>query len=231
MFAAKKLVLPKLSPCMYGWRYCALGSIYWNTMCCVLTTIICCIMVPYFRHSQCLWVIWAAVLSGDVVLFSTISLAKCSEAPHHCFCKLVQPQQQGEMNLNFGLPSPAWEERQYLDLCWAWEELCLQTCDAHSCYICNLLIAKPFTRKEIWLLVWNLLSKHLLQFFFFSRKPAARWTLIPCECATAIKSPDGCHWKIPAPNAQKNILDFSEVKKDCHSSLSSFIIMDCVNKN
>lgn len=151
-------------------------------VCRVLTRIICCIMVPHFCHSQCLWVIWAVVLSGDVILFTTISLANCSEEPHHCFCKLVQPQQQGDMNLSFGLPSPAWEERQYLNLCQAVqarEELCLQTCDAHSCYICNLLVAKPFTRKEIWLLVWGMHSKNLLQFFFpENQQPGGRLYLV-----------------------------------------------------
>lgn len=129
---------------------------------------------------------WSPTLSAFTVSLSHLSCsiirrcdfvqhskpANCSEASHHCFYKLVQAQQQGEMNLNFGLP--AWEERQYLTLCRtvrAGEELCLQACDAHSSYICNLLIAKPFTRKEIWLLVWNLLSKHLFQIFPENHQP------------------------------------------------------------
>lgn len=169
---------------MYGHRYCVGGNIYciyWNAMYCVLTRIICCFIIPHFQHSQYLWVIWAVVLSWDVILFSTVSLANCSEASHHCFYKQVQPQQQGEMNLNFGLPSPSWEQRQYLTLCravQAREELCLQTCDAQSCYICILLIAKPLTRKEIWLLLWNLLSKHLFKFFPENQQPGGCLELV-----------------------------------------------------
>ena len=164
----------------------------------------------------------------DVTLFSAVSLTNCSEVSHHRFYKLVQPQQQGGMSLNFGLPSPEWEERQYLTLCWvvqAQEEVCLQTCDAPSCYTCNFqLIAKPFTRRH---LAFRVKSAFQTPATILSRKPTARWMLISCGWATAFKSSTGSHRKIPVSDVQQNILDFSEIKKQWHSSQiqSFFIIM------
>lgn len=140
-----------------GTIYCLLWKIYWTSIFSQLTKFMYCIMASYFQHLQCLWVIWAAVLLQNVIMFSAVILTNCNEASHW-FYRLVQPQQQGGMSLNFGIwtPSPVWEERQYLALCWvvqAQEEVCLQTWDAPSCYTSNFqFIAKPSTRKEIWLL-------------------------------------------------------------------------------
>lgn len=132
---SKNLVLPELSLCIMTRILCTvyyvkfiglLCTVCWPGLCTELWPCISSIgSVSESPEPRC--------YPWDVVLFSAVSLTNCSEASHRCFYKVVQPQQQGGGTLNFGLPSPAWEERQYLTLCWvvqAQEEVCLQTCDA-----------------------------------------------------------------------------------------------------